>query len=114
MSKVESRRPLAEFDAVGFSLQYELTFTNLLNILDLSGIPLRSSDREEGHPFVLAGGPVATQPEPVAPFVDVFLIGDAQSPRWISEAVFDGHRLAREIDLPDPSFPAPTRRDLPV
>ena len=44
----------------------------------------------------------------------VFLIGDAQSPRWISEAVFDGHRLAREIDLTDPAFPAPTLRDLPT
>ena len=75
---LENRRPLREFDAVGFSLQYELTFTNLLNLLDLSSIPLRSEDRTEADPIVLAGGPVATQPEPVAPFVDVFLIGDAE------------------------------------
>ncbi len=75
---LENRRPLSEFDAVGFSLQYELTFTNLLNLLDLSCIPIRSADRTESDPIVLAGGPVATQPEPVAPFVDVFLIGDAE------------------------------------
>ncbi len=75
---LENRRPLSEFDAVGFSLQYELTFTNMLNLLDLSCIPIRSADRTESDPIVLAGGPVATQPEPVAPFVDVFLIGDAE------------------------------------
>ncbi len=75
---LETHRSLAEFDAVGFSLQYELTFTNLLNILDLCGIPLRGEVRNESHPLILAGGPVATQPEAMAPFVDVFLIGDAE------------------------------------
>ena len=74
----ESHRSLANFDAVGFSLQYELTFTNALNLLDLCGIPLRAAQRDERHPLILAGGPVATQPEPMAPFVDVFLIGDAE------------------------------------
>ncbi len=75
---LETHRNLAEFDAVGFSLQYELTFTNLLNILDLCGIPLRADARDESHPLILAGGPVATQPEALAPFVDVFLVGDAE------------------------------------
>jgi radical SAM family uncharacterized protein len=74
----ETHRSLAEFDAVGFSLQYELTFTNVLNILDLCGIPLRAADRTQAHPLILAGGPVATQPEAMAPFIDVFLIGDAE------------------------------------
>lgn len=74
----ENRRPLSEFDAVGFSLQYELTFTNVLNVMDLCGIPLRNADRAENDPLILAGGPVATQPEPMAPFIDVFLIGDAE------------------------------------
>ncbi len=74
----ENRRPLSEFDAVGFSLQYELTFTNMLNVMDLCGIPIHASDRTLDDPFILAGGPVATQPEPVAPFIDVFLIGDAE------------------------------------
>ena len=63
---------------MGFSLQYELTFTNVLNMLDLGGIPIRSHDRRPEHPLVIAGGPVATQPEPMAPFVDGFLIGDAE------------------------------------
>ena len=75
---LETRRPLSDFDLVGFSLQYELTFTNVLTMLDLGGIPVRSSDRGPEHPLVIAGGPVATQPEPMAPFVDAFLIGDAE------------------------------------
>ena len=75
---LETRRPLADFDIVGFSLQYELTFTNVLNMLELGGIPIRSHDRGPEHPLVIAGGPVATQPEPMAPFVDGFLIGDAE------------------------------------
>ena len=75
---LETRRPLSDFDIVGFSLQYELTFTNVLTMLDLGGIPLRAADRGPEDPLVLAGGPVATQPEPMAPFVDAFLIGDAE------------------------------------
>jgi len=75
---LENRRPLSDFDAVGFSLQYELTFTNVLNLLDLSCIPLRSEERTDADPIILAGGPVATQPEPIAPFIDVFLLGDAE------------------------------------
>lgn len=75
---LETRRPLADFDIVGFSLQYELTFTNVLTMLDLGGIPIRSADRRPEDPLVIAGGPVATQPEPLAPFVDGFLIGDAE------------------------------------
>jgi radical SAM family uncharacterized protein/radical SAM-linked protein len=75
---LETARPLSDFDVVGFSLQYELTFTNILTMLDLGGIPLRSSERTLDDPLVIAGGPVATQPEPVAPFIDLFLIGDAE------------------------------------
>ena len=75
---LETASPLAGFDVVGFSLQYELTYTNILTMLDLSGIPLRSVDRDETHPLIIAGGPCATQPEPVAPFIDAFLIGDAE------------------------------------
>lgn len=75
---LETHRPLSEFDIVGFSLQYELTFTNILTMLDLGGIPLRAVDRALDHPLVVAGGPVATQPEPMAPFIDAFLIGDGE------------------------------------
>jgi radical SAM family uncharacterized protein/radical SAM-linked protein len=75
---LETASPLRDFDVVGFSLQYELTFTNVLTMLDLSGIPFRAADRDASHPLIIAGGPVATQPEPMAPFIDAFLIGDAE------------------------------------
>lgn len=75
---LESARPLRDFDVVGFSLQYEMTYTNVFTMLDLGGIPLRNSDRTLDDPLVIAGGPSATHPEPMAPFVDVFLIGDAE------------------------------------
>ena len=75
---IESRRPLRDFDMVGFSLQYELSYTNLLAMLDLGGIPVRSEERREGHPLIVAGGPCAFNPEPLAPFIDVFMLGDAE------------------------------------
>lgn len=75
---LESRRPISEFDAIGFTLQYELSYTNILNMLDLGGVPLRSKDRGENDPIVLAGGPGALSPEPVAPFIDAFMIGDGE------------------------------------
>ncbi|NUP13871.1 MAG: TIGR03960 family B12-binding radical SAM protein [Polyangiaceae bacterium] len=75
---LESKRPLKDFDVVGFSLQFELTFSNILTMLELGGIPLRSSDRKEDDPLVIAGGPVATHPEPIAPFIDAIVIGDGE------------------------------------
>ena len=75
---LETASRLGDFDVVGFSLQYELNFTSVLNILDLGGLPLRASARADGEPLVLAGGPVATHPEPLAPFVDAFFIGEAE------------------------------------
>ena len=75
---LESGRPLSDFDVVGFSLQFELTYTNILTMLDLGGIPLRSADRSDDHPLVIAGGPVATHAEPMADFIDAFLIGDGE------------------------------------
>ncbi len=75
---LESGRPLRDFDIVGFSLQFELTFTNVLLMLDLGGIPLRADQRDESDPLVLAGGPTATHPEPVAPFIDAVVIGDGE------------------------------------
>lgn len=75
---LESKIPIRRFDILGFSLQYELTYTNLLVILDLGGIPLLSKERDEGLPLVLAGGPCAMQPEPLADFVDAFLLGDGE------------------------------------
>jgi radical SAM family uncharacterized protein/radical SAM-linked protein len=75
---LESASPLASFDVLGFSLQYELTYTNVLNLLDLSGLPLRAADRGDEAPLVIAGGPTATHPEPLAPFIDAFFIGEAE------------------------------------
>ncbi len=75
---LESQRPLHEFDVIGFSLQYELTFTNVLTILDLGGIPLRTVDRAPDATLVLVGGPTASHPEPMAPFFDAAFIGEAE------------------------------------
>ena len=75
---LESRRKLTDFDIVGFSLGYELNYTNLLNILDLGGIPLLSSMRGDDFPLVIAGGSSSLNPEPVADFLDLFVIGEAE------------------------------------
>ena len=74
----ESARPLRDFDVVGFSMQFELTYTNVLSMLDLGGVPLRAADRGEEDPLVLGGGPTATHPEPLAPFLDALVIGDGE------------------------------------
>jgi len=78
MFAVESRRPLAEFDMLGITLPYELCYTNILTILALGHIPLRSSDRQESHPFVIGGGSGSFNPEPVADFFDAILLGDGE------------------------------------
>ena len=75
---LESRRPVSEFDVVGFTLQYELSYTNILTILDLARVPFRSENRKEGDPIVIAGGPGALAPEPMSPFIDVFCVGDGE------------------------------------
>jgi len=75
---LESMAPLSAFDAVGFSLQYELTFTNLLAMLDLGGIPRRADRRREGDPIVMVGGPVSVESEPLSPFVDLVVTGDGE------------------------------------
>lgn len=75
---LESRRPVSDFDVLGFTLQYELSYTNILTILDLAGIPFRSENRREGDPIVIAGGPGALAPEPMAPFIDAFCVGDGE------------------------------------
>jgi len=75
---LESRRQLTNFDIVGFSLAYELTYTNVLNILDLAGIPLLSSPRSDDFPLIIAGGSCCLNPEPMADFIDLFVIGEAE------------------------------------
>ncbi len=75
---LESKTPLNEMDIIGFTLQYEMSFTTVLNMLDLAGIAVKASDRGETEPLVIAGGPCAYNPEPLAEFVDCFLIGDGE------------------------------------
>ena len=75
---LETKKSLRDFDLVGFSLGYELDYTNILNILDLSLIPLKSSLRDEGYPLIIGGGPCALNPEPLHDFFDLFVIGEAE------------------------------------
>jgi radical SAM family uncharacterized protein/radical SAM-linked protein len=75
---LESHLALRDFHVVGFSLQYELTYTNLLTMLELGGIPLRAAARTEADPLVIAGGPCAFNPEPLAPFLDAIVLGDGE------------------------------------
>ena len=97
----ESFAPAADFDVLGFSLQAEVNYSNILNMLDLAGVPVWQRDRGDGDPLVLGGGPCTANPEPIAEFFDAFLIGDAE------EALLrflDAYREARDAKVP--------RRDL--
>ena len=75
---LESGDPLTEFDFIGFTLQYELSYSNILNMLDLGGIPLLSKDRHDLKHIVVAGGPCACNPEPITDFIDIFFLGDGE------------------------------------
>ncbi len=75
---LESRDYIESFDFVGFTLQYEMSYTNIVNMLDLAGIPIRSGERNENHPFVVAGGPCAYNPEPLYNIVDFFMLGEGE------------------------------------
>ncbi|MCD6295533.1 MAG: TIGR03960 family B12-binding radical SAM protein [Deltaproteobacteria bacterium] len=79
LAGLESHKPLSSFDIVGFSLQHELCYTNVLNMLDLSGIPVLASERDDAAPLIIAGGPACFNPEPVADFFDVMVIGDGEA-----------------------------------
>ena len=75
---LESRRPLRDFDIIGFCLGYELTYTNVLNMLDLAQIPILSAEREDSFPLVIAGGSCALNPGPMSDFIDLFVIGEGE------------------------------------
>jgi radical SAM family uncharacterized protein len=90
---LESRRPLADFDVIGFSLPYEQLFTNLLNMLDLAGLPVLAAERDERQPLVIAGGGATYNPEPMAGFVDAFAIGEGEDVIFeISQAIRQAKR----------------------
>ena len=90
---LESQDPVREFDFLGITLQFELCYTNILQILDLSGIPLKASQRTEEDPIVIGGGPCAYNPEPIAPFFDLFYIGDGETSY---DALLDLYRSMKE------------------
>jgi radical SAM superfamily enzyme YgiQ (UPF0313 family) len=75
---LESKTALSEFDIVGFSIPYETLYTNTLNLLDLANIPLHASERTKEHPLIIAGGQSTYNPEPLAPFIDAFVIGEGE------------------------------------
>lgn len=78
LTTLESRSPLKDFDIVGFSLQYELSYATVLNMLNLASIPIRSEGRKDSDPIIIAGGPCTMNPMPMAPFIDAFLIGEGE------------------------------------
>lgn len=75
---LESKDPIRDFDFIGFTLQYELCYTNILNMLDLAGVPLLSEERDDSYPVVMCGGPCACNPSALADYVDLFFIGDGE------------------------------------
>lgn len=93
---LESQRPVREFDLLGFTLQYEMSYSNIINMLDLAQIPLLARDRGEGHPLVMAGGPCAYNPEPLADFLDFVVLGEAEEALG---DVIDAYVRAKEAGL---------------
>jgi radical SAM family uncharacterized protein/radical SAM-linked protein len=99
LATLETATPLADCHIIGFTLQYELSYTNILNMLRLGGIPLLARDRDEVFPLVIAGGPCAYNPEPLAPFFDAVLLGDGE------EAVLEIALAVREAKKTGASKP---------
>lgn len=92
---LESQDPICKFDFLGFTLQYEMSYTNIINMLDLAGVPILSDKRTSGHPFVCAGGPCAYNPEPLAGIVDFFMLGEGED---IIVEVMDAYRIWKNED----------------
>ncbi len=93
LQALESGRPLAQFDILGFSLLYELNYTNVLMMLELAGLPFKSADRDQRHPLVIAGGPCTCNPAPVADFFDAIVVGDGEEVLLqMAEAWIDWHQ----------------------
>jgi radical SAM family uncharacterized protein len=97
---LETFKPLRDFDIIGFTLQYEMSYTNVLNMLDLAKIPLRRQERTEEDPLIIAGGPLALTPEPMSDFIDIFFVGDGEEklPQFIEcfKAIKRTRKLSRK------------------
>lgn len=91
---LESQEPIRDFDFLGITIGYEMCYTNILQVLDLSGIPLKSADRGEDFPIVIGGGACAYNPEPLAPFFDMFYIGEGET---VYDALFDAHKANKKV-----------------
>jgi len=123
LCSLESNLPLHRFDIIGFSLQYELSYTNVLMMLELGDVALRAADRDEADPFILGGGPLTCNPEPVAAFFDAFLLGDGEEAAMeMALAIMEGRKnghcrrdilkaLARIKGVYVPSFFTPSYND---
>lgn len=98
---LESLDALSEFDFIGFTLQYELSYTAVLNMLDLAGLPVRAAERTSLAPIVVAGGPCACNPEPLADFIDLFLLGEGEE---LNLEVADCYRQAKEEGVSKAEF----------
>ena len=106
LMSLESHKPINSFDIIGFSLLYELNYTNILTILDLANIPFYSTQRDDSYPLIIAGGPCACNPEPVADFFDAIVVGDGEEVimdmarvwlAWREDAYPDKETLLREL-----------------
>lgn len=95
---LESYRPLSDMDVVGFTLQYELSYTNILGMLEMGGIPVLSRERGNGDPLVIAGGPCAFNPEPLAEIIDLFVIGEGEEVTLELLRLFESMKLAYGFD----------------
>jgi radical SAM family uncharacterized protein len=93
---LESKTPLSYFDIIGFTLPYETLYTNVLNALDLAGIPIHTTERGENAPIIIAGGHAAYNPEPMAPFIDAFVIGEGEE---VIHEIIDSVQLSKERGL---------------
>ena len=89
---LESKEEVKNFDFLGFTLQYEMSYTNILNILNLANIPFKSEDRDDSYPLIIAGGPCAFNPEPIAEFFDLFIIGEGEEVTLEILSLFEKHK----------------------
>ena len=116
---LESKHALSDFDLVGFTLQYEMTYSNILNALDLSNIPIRVADRGDGDPIIIGGGSCAFNPEPLAEFIDLFVIGDAEEVSLEIVEIIRDHKkkgssraeILKDCSLPNKGVYAPAFYD---
>ena len=98
MFSLDTHRPAGEFDVLAFNLSAELTFTNLLNCVDLAGVPIRSAERSPSDPLVIVGGHCTFNPEPIADFVDAVALGDGEEVVGDISRVVAAHKVSGSDD----------------